>query len=124
MRTVMQAEQFYSAADYEQARQLYLKSLEQTGSSTDHARGYYGLARLALRGNNPDLAEKLLEKTLELSPDDPTRAWCEVYLGRLSDLSGDHKKGAGHYERALAVKGISAQALSAAEKGIEENKKR
>ena len=124
LRTVMQAEQFYTAADYEQARQLYLKALEQQGSASDHARGYYGLARLAIRGNNPELAQRLFEKTLETSPDEATRAWCLVYLGRLSDLNGDHKKASTHFEQALAVKGASAQAQAAAEKGIEENKKR
>jgi tetratricopeptide (TPR) repeat protein len=120
----MQAEQFYTAADYEQARQLFVKSLEQTGGPTDHSRAYYGLARIALRENNPDLAERLFQKTMETSPDEPTRAWALVYLGRLSDLSGDHKKATVHYQQALAVKGASAQAQAAAEKGIEENKKR
>ncbi len=124
LHTLMQAEQYYTAADYEQARQLYLKALEQQGSPSEHARAYYGLARLAIRGNNPELAERLFQKTLETSPDDPTRAWCQVYLGRLSDLSGDHKKASTHFEQALAVKGASAQAQAAAEKGIEENKKR
>jgi len=124
MRSVMEGEQFYTAADYEQARQLFVKSLEQAGSQTDHARAYYGLARISLRQNNPDLAERLLEKTLETSPDEQTRAWAQVYLGRLSDLSGDHKKASAYYGQALTVKGASAQALAAAEKGIEENKKR
>lgn len=124
MRSVAQGEQFYTAADYEQARQLFVKSLEQPGSPTDHARAYYGLARISLRQNNPDLAERLFEKTLETSPDDQTRAWAQVYLGRLSDLSGDHKKATAYFGHALTVKGASAQALAAAEKGIEENKKR
>jgi len=124
LRSVMQAEQFYTAADYEQARQLFVKSLEQTAGPTDHSRAYYGLARIALRENNPDLAERLFQKTIEMSPDEQTRAWALVYLGRLSDLSGEHKKASAHYQQALAVKGASAQALAAAEKGIEENKKR
>ncbi len=124
MRSVMQGEQFYTAADYEQARQLYVKSLEQPGSPTDHSHAYYGLARISLRQNNPDLAERLFEKTLETAPDEQTRGWVQVYLGRLSDLSGDHKKASAHYGLALTQKGASAQALAAAEKGIEENKKR
>ena len=124
LRSVMQGEQFYSAADYEQARQLFLKALELNGSASDHARGYYGLARISLRQNNPELAERLFQKTLETAPDEATRAWCLVYLGRLSDLSADHKKAIVHFEQALAVKGASAQALAAAQKGIEENKNR
>jgi len=39
-------------------------------------------------------------------------------------LSGDHKKATAYFGHALTVKGASAQALAAAEKGIEENKKR
>ena len=124
LHSVMQAEQFYNAADYEHARELYLKALDQVGSATDHARGYYGLARISLRQSNPELAQRLFEKTIELSPDEATRAWSLVYLGRLSDLSADHKKAASYFEQALATKGASAQALAAAEKGIEENKKR
>ncbi|MDQ6676545.1 MAG: tetratricopeptide repeat protein [Acidobacteriota bacterium] len=122
LRTIEQAEQFYTVQDYEQARKLFLKSLEQAGGAADHARGYYGLARISLRQNNPELAQRLFEKTLELTPDDPTHAWSLVYLGRLSDLNGDHKAAALRYEQALAVKGASDQALAAAKKGLLESK--
>jgi tetratricopeptide (TPR) repeat protein len=121
-QSLQAAETAYSAQDYEKAKNFYLKALEQRGDGPDHARAYYGLAHVALRQKEPDpeLAEKLFQKTLEMSPDPQTQTWCEVYLGRLSDASGERDEAVKHYQAALAVKGGSDQARAAAEKGIQE----
>ena len=118
-RTTEQAEHLYEAQQYEPAREAFLKALEQPGSVADHGKAYYGLARLALRAANPELAEKLLQKVLDSEPDAQNRAWSLVYLGRLADLSGDRKEATKRYQEALAVTGASEQARKAAEKGIQ-----
>jgi tetratricopeptide (TPR) repeat protein len=83
-----------------------------------HARAYYGLARIAALSRDPELAEKLFEKTLELSPDDDTKSWTYLYLGRLSDAAGERADAEKNYRAALAVPGAPDQVKSAAEKGL------
>ena len=84
-----------------------------------HARAYYGLARIAVLKNDPELGERLFQKVLESSPDPWTMAWTHVYLGRLSDIAGNRDEAAKHYQTALAVEGGSAAARHAAELGIQ-----
>lgn len=112
------AEQFYSDNNYEAAGEAFRRVLQQTEDKTLHARSYYGLARIAALQKDPELAEKLFHKTLELTPDSQTRGWAEVYLGRLSDLSGEREQAVKHYQAALAVKDASAKARQAAEQGL------
>jgi tetratricopeptide (TPR) repeat protein len=92
--------------------------LDQAGDNSVHARAYYGLARIAALDRDPELAEKLFEKSLELSPDDETKSWSHLYLGRLSDASGDRQQAEKHYRAALAVPGVPEQVKAAAEKGL------
>ena len=112
------AEQFYSDKKYDRASEAFRTVLQQTEDKTLHARTYYGLARIAALQRDPELAEKLFHKTLELAPDSQTRAWTEVYLGRLSELSGEGEQAVQHYQAALAVKEASAGARQAAEQGL------
>ena len=112
------AEQFYSDKKYDKAGEAFRKVLRETEDKTIHARTYYGLARIAALQRDPELAEKLFHKTLELTPDSQTRAWTEVYLGRLSELSGEREQAVQHYQAALAVKEASAGARQAAEQGL------
>lgn len=112
------AEQLYSDKKYDQAGEAFRRVLQQTEDKTLHARTYYGLARIAALQRDPELAEKLFHKTLELTPDSQTRAWTEVYLGRLSDASGEREQAVQHYQAALAVKEASAGARQAAGQGL------
>jgi tetratricopeptide (TPR) repeat protein len=111
-----QAEDLYAKKNLGPARDLFLKSLEQRGSSEEHAQAWYGLARIALQQNQPDAAVKLFEKTLGASPDAFTKAWTYVYLARLSNASGDTARAAKLYQEALLVPGASERALEAARK--------
>ncbi|MCU1258157.1 MAG: Tetratricopeptide 2 repeat protein, partial [Bryobacterales bacterium] len=122
LRTVEQAERLYKAQQYEEAKNLLLKALEQPGEAADHARAYYNLGLIALRAKNPEMAEKLFQKTIESGPDPFSQAWSLVYLGRLSGLSGDRAQAVKYYQLALAVKDASDEAHRAAEKGIENSK--
>ena len=69
--------------------------------------------------NEPELAEQLFRKTLELSPDPHTRSWSEIYLGRLAEGYGERAQAAQHYQAALAVEGAPPGARQAAEQGLQ-----
>jgi len=113
------AERFlYNDKNVEKAREAYMRVLQQTEEKPLHARAYYGLARVAALERNPELAEKLFHKTLELSPDPQTKAWAQLYLGRLSDLAGEREQAAQFYQAVLATEGASAAARKAAEEGL------
>jgi hypothetical protein len=116
-KVLEEAEALYAAKDYERARAAYLRVL-QAEETRLHSRSYYGLARIAALNRNPQLAEELFHKTLELSPDAQTKAWSEVYLGRLALAAREPDAAAGHFRRALAVEGASQAAKEAAEQGL------
>ncbi|HTT62438.1 MAG TPA: hypothetical protein VMG35_11375 [Bryobacteraceae bacterium] len=118
-KTLAQAEQMYTDRDLEGARQLYLKSLDETGDRRLHAEAYYGLARIAALEKNPELAEQLFQKTVESDPEPQIKAWALVYLGRLSDAAGEREQAVQHYREALAVEGASKAARDAATEGVQ-----
>jgi len=95
--------------------------LRETDEKPLHASSYYGLARIAALRKDPELAERLFQKSLESSPDPFVKAWVEVYLARLADAAGDRVEAVKHYKLALAVEGGSAKAKEAAEKGIQQS---
>jgi len=117
-------DKLYAARDLEAAREAYLKIVRQFEENETRARGYYGLARIAALKNEPDLAEQLFRKTLELTPDPHTKSWTLVYLGRIADGFGEKEQAAQHYKSALAVEGAPPGARKAAEQGIETAKPR
>jgi tetratricopeptide (TPR) repeat protein len=117
-QSLAEAEDLYTKRNLTAARAGYQKVLEQSAEKPLHARAYYGLARIAALDRDPELAEKLFEKTLELSPDDETRSWAYLYLGRLSDAAGERAQAEKHYRAALAVRGVPEQVKIAAEKGL------
>ncbi len=118
-KTLAQAERFYTDRDLEGARQLYLKSLEESPETAAHAKAYYGLARIAALEKNPEMAEQLFEKTLESKPEPQVKAWTLVYLGRLADAAGEREVATRRYKEALAVEGASDAAMQAAEQGVQ-----
>ena len=120
-KTLAQAEHFYTSRDLEGARELFLKALEQTDQKPLHAQAYYGLARIAALERNPEMAERLFEKTLELNPEPQVRAWTLVYLARLEDAAGERAKAVERYQEALAVAGASPAAHEAAENGVKQS---
>jgi len=119
-KSIEEAERFYSNKDYDRAKEAFLRALEQASEKSEHARAYYGLARIAVLQNDAELGERLFEKALDSSPDGWVKAWTHVYLGRLSDIAGHRDEAAKHYQTALAVEGASAAARQAAERGMAE----
>lgn len=116
-----EAEALYTARDFEKAKAEFLGVLKETAEKPLHAKAYYGLARVALRQNDPDSALRLFEKTLEFSPEPQLKAWAYVYLGRLADASGQRDQATGHYRAALEVQGATDAARQAAQKGLEKS---
>jgi tetratricopeptide (TPR) repeat protein len=116
-KTLEAAEELYTKRDLERSRQSYLNVLE-SGETPLHARAYYGLARIAALQKDPELAEKLFQKTLELSPDKDTESWAHLYLGRLADAAGDRGQAEKNYRAVLAIDGAPASVKSAATKEL------
>ena len=117
-KTLQEAEDLYGKRDLAPARQNYLKVLEQAGGDGLHAKAYYGLARIAALQKDPELAEKLFQKTLELSPDKETMSWAYLYLARLADAAGEREQAEKNYRSVLAIDGAPASVRNAAEKGL------
>jgi tetratricopeptide (TPR) repeat protein len=119
-QTLAKAEDLYlkrgaNSSNLDDAKELYLKSLEQRGAAEEHAQAWYGLARIAVLQKQPENAVKLFEKTLGASPDDQTKAWTLVYLARLSMAANDSERAGKYYQEALAVQGASDAARKAAQ---------
>ncbi len=117
-KTLEEAEEQYGKRELDKAKESYLRVLRETDQKLLHARSYYGLARIAALQKDPELAEKLFQKTLELSPDPQVKAWTHVYLARLAEAVGEREQAVEHYRAALGVEGSSAAARAAAEKGL------
>lgn len=120
-KTLAEAEDLYRGRQLEKARELYLRALKETDEKPLHAKSYYGLARIAVLKNDPELAERLFQKTLDLGPEPQDKAWVLVYLGRLAQAAGERSRALEHFKAALDVKGASAQARQGAEQGIKRN---
>jgi tetratricopeptide (TPR) repeat protein len=114
-----EAESYYRSKEYARAREAYLKVLQQTEEKSAHAKSYYGLARIAALEKNPELAEKMFQRTLELNPDSQTKAMAHLYLGRLADAAGDRAQATGHYQAVLAIAEASKTAREAAQQGLQ-----
>jgi len=97
--------------------------LQQTDSPVMHATAYYGLARIAILQKDPEAAERLFKKTLELEPEPQVKSWALVYLGRLSIAAGDREQAAQYFQNALKVEGASPAAQQAASQGVESTSK-
>ncbi len=117
-KTIEEAEQVYGKKDYEKAKTLFARILRETDDRTLQARGYFGLARIAVLQNDPELGDKLFRKTLELAPDPFTKSWSLVYLGRLAEIAKETEEALEHYRAALEVQGAAPGARQAAEKAL------
>ena len=123
-RTLGEAEQAYGSRELEKAKQLFLKTLEQTDKRSVHASAYYGLARIALLQKDLDAAERLFQKALESEPEAFDKAWVLVYLGRLSVAAGDREKATEYFQNALQLNGATEKARQEATQGLELAKKK
>lgn len=117
-KTLDEAENLLEARRLDEARSLFLQALRETDEKPAQAKAYFGLARIAVRQNDPELGERLFQKALELGPEPADKAWCLVYLGRLADIAAEPEQAAAHYRAALAVEGITEKAREMAAQGL------
>ena len=122
-KTLETAEGLYKAQKYDDARKQFLAALEQTDDQAIHAAAYYGLARIAVRDNDPDAGERLFHKTLDLNPEPFVKGWTLVFLGRLSLASGDRDQAAKYFQSVLTLAGASEEARQAAQQGMQQGSK-
>jgi tetratricopeptide (TPR) repeat protein len=120
-KTLDEADVLYRERKLEEARAAFARCLQQSEERPLHAEAYYGLARIAVLRKDPELAEKLFQKALELEPAAQVKAWVLVYLGRLAGASSEPEAAAKYYREALVVEGASAAAKSAAEQGLQQH---
>ncbi|HLW75327.1 MAG TPA: tetratricopeptide repeat protein [Bryobacteraceae bacterium] len=119
-KTLADAEDAYRAKDYPRSKNLFLSVMQQTDKKPLHAKAYYGLARISALERDPESADRLFRKALELDPDPETKAWSLLYLGRLADSQGRHDEAVEQYKAALAVAGAPDSVREAAQKGLKQ----
>lgn len=117
-KTMETAEDLYVARKLDEAKRAYLQALQETSQRPTHAKAYYGLARIAALQKDPELAEKLFQKTLDLSPDAETKGWAYVYLGKLAMAAGLKDDAARKFRDAIATDGASPKAKLEAKKEL------
>ncbi len=122
-KTLADAENLYTARDLEKAKKLYLDVLQQTDEKPMHATAYYGLARIAALQNDPEMSQRLFQKTLELQPEPQVKAWVLVYLGKLALAAGEREQAAKDFQNALNVEGASEKARQEAQRGLQQSTK-
>ncbi|MDE6339880.1 MAG: tetratricopeptide repeat protein [Muribaculaceae bacterium] len=85
-QTHVEGEEYYKADQFDNAKELLLRSLKNTG--TDKSVSDYYLGMIALRDNNKTEAKKYFEEGIQANPD---YGYNYVGLGTLSLLNGDAK---------------------------------
>jgi tetratricopeptide (TPR) repeat protein len=107
-------------AKLDKAKGLFLAALQETDQKPLHARSWYGLARIAMLQNDPETAEQLFQKSLDLGPEPQDKAWTLYYLGRLAIAGGDRGRGIQLIQQALAVPGASEKARKTASDALQQ----
>ena len=123
-KTLEEAENLYAEKNYPQAKEQFLKALQETDQKYLHGKAYYGLARISALSNDPETADKLFRKVLELGPDPMVESWTHLYIGRLADIAGEREEAIKEYSAVLAVQGGAMKARQAAQDGIGKSIKR
>ena len=120
-KALAEAEALYTARDLVKAREAFGAILTTTDQTPIQARAYYGLARIASLNKDPEAAERLFEKSLDLGAPPYEKTWTLVYLGKLSQQQMDPNARANavsRFQAALAVEGGSAKAKEAAAEAL------
>jgi tetratricopeptide (TPR) repeat protein len=104
--------------DFESARKVYKKTLEQTADKKKQGRALYGLAVINLQEKRWDEALNLFQRTVDANPNPSTSAWSHYYLGQLALKAGDSEKATSEFKLTLATEGASARAREAAENAL------
>jgi tetratricopeptide (TPR) repeat protein len=119
-KTLDEADTLYASHQYDQARTTYLAALSQTDQKPMQAKAYGGMARIALAKNDPETAETLFQKALDLGPEPEEKAWELFYLGRLALAAGERDHGIQLIQEALRLPGASDKARKAASDALQQ----
>lgn len=112
------AEELFRTQKLAEAKAAWSTLMAGTAEKPAQARAYYGLARVALSERDPERADMLFRKVLELEPDASTLSWSLVYLGKLADSQGEAEPAKEFYGQALAVAGLPEQVKREAQQGL------
>ncbi len=123
-KTLDDAESFFKAHQYDQAKEQFLAALKQTDQKPLHAKAWYGLARIAMLRNDPETAEPLFQKSLDLGLDPQDKAWVLYYLGRLAVAAGERDRGIQLIQEALNLPGASKLAQTKASEALQQISKK
>jgi tetratricopeptide (TPR) repeat protein len=118
-KTLKDADDAYDAHDLDTAKKLYLDVLQHADLKDMHAQAYYGLAHIAALQKDPETAQRLFLKTLELDPQQPqTKAYTLIYLGKLAAASGEAEQAVKYLQDALKVEGAPDKVRAEAQKTL------
>ncbi len=117
-KSLDEAEKLYAGRDLAKARDAFAAILTKTDARPLQARAYYGLGRIATLNRDPESAERLFQKSLELGAPPHEKAWTLVYLGKLSQAARQDAEASAHFQAALAVEGGSEKAKEAAKEAL------
>lgn len=112
------AEEAFRNGQTAAAKEAWSALLASTAERPAQARAYYGLGRVALMERDPERADLLFRKVLDLEPDASTHSWSLLYLGKLADSQGEADAAKQWYRQALAVPGAPEQVRREAERGL------
>ncbi len=117
-KSLEDAEELFRTQKLPEAKEAWMAIMAGTAEKPAQARAYYGLARVALSERDPERADQLFRKVLDLEPDASTLSWSLVYLGKLADSQGEGEPAKGFYQQALAVAGLPDQVKREAQQGL------
>ncbi len=118
-KTLEQGENAIRARDAEAAKEIFNDVFDESDEPQPQARAYYGLARVAILENDPETADGLFRRVIDMEADDATKSWSFLYLGKLADSQGRLDQAKEFYRQALEVPGVPDQVRGEAQQGLD-----
>jgi len=117
-KLLAEADGQFGSRDLVRAGASYRRVLDLPAANPVHAKAYYGLARIAALSDDDDQAEELFRKTLKTSPDDVTKSWVYLYLGRIAFGAGERDEAQKNFRAVLAITAAPELVKTAAQKEL------
>jgi tetratricopeptide (TPR) repeat protein len=111
------AEEALASGNPDEAEKLAQGCLQ---ANQDSGRAYFVLAKVASLKGDMEAAQTDFQKAAETGKEPHVLAWSHIYLGRIYDIQDERDSAVAQYKAALAVGGISADAKTAAERGLQQ----
>jgi tetratricopeptide (TPR) repeat protein len=113
-----QAEAAFNGGDIETARNAFQKVLADY--SNDNGSAFYGLALIASREGDSDMAQEYFERTVQSASAEPSmKVWSYIFLGRIQDLECNRERAVAYYRQAIQHGDNTRNAQAAAREGAE-----